>query len=518
MRLIWRSPAPLVIAMLGLAMLAPGAVARNVYVANGNGNSVSVFNGRTGKVVGGPIPVGVAPLSIAITADGRTAYVADEGSRSVSAIDLQTHRVVATLEAGSSPEFLKLSPDGRTLWVLSGFGGTVTAIDTATGKISGPPLTLAGHPAELVFAPDGETAYVTLFDADQVAVLNAQSREVTATIPAGDGASAIAITPDGSTLLVGDFLGQTVTAIDTATKLPLGTPIPLVASNPNSISITPDGATAYVTHLEEQGISVIDVASRVKRSTVMRDADLFATAAALSPDGRTLYVANGQANSVSALDTQSGRFPGPPVGVGAFPDAVAVAPRDLPPVASFALPRVVRLGGPVPIDPSASFDEDGTVAHFAWSLGDRTDPPQSAASGGPLQHAYARVGTYDVSLTVTDDEGCSTAATATCNGSSLAAQTRSVKVVYPRVRVRCPGSAGPKGCRLGLQGFTHKRHGVAETAPAKARVKAGKVGLVPLHPLPRYLGKLGVAKVVLVKQVLEARGARRTTFRRLIIR
>ena len=58
------------------------------------------------------------------------------------------------------------------------------------------------------------------------------------------------------------------------------------------------------------------------------------------------------------------------------------------------------------------------MARYDWDFGDGSTAP----NGGPRPtHAYAKPGTYNVTLTVTDDAGCSIARTFTgqtmsCNG------------------------------------------------------------------------------------------------------
>ena len=51
-------------------------------------------------------------------------------------------------------------------------------------------------------------------------------------------------------------------------------------------------------------------------------------------------------------------------------------------------------------DGSASADSDGTIASYAWYFGD-TGP----ATGATATHTYAARGSFDVTLTVTDDDG-----------------------------------------------------------------------------------------------------------------
>jgi len=80
-------------------------------------------------------------------------------------------------------------------------------------------------------------------------------------------------------------------------------------------------------------------------------------------------------------------------------------------------------------DGSTSSDSDGSIASYAWSLGDGT-----SATKATTQHRYAANGSYAVTLTVTDDKGATastsqtiTVAAATSNPISLSASAYKVK-------------------------------------------------------------------------------------------
>jgi len=86
------------------------------------------------------------------------------------------------------------------------------------------------------------------------------------------------------------------------------------------------------------------------------------------------------------------------------------------PVASFtATPDTATVGMPVTFNASASYDTDGTIVSYSWTFGD-----SSSGSGVTASHAYASPGTYNVTLTVTD------------NGSYTASSYRNLVVVVAR--------------------------------------------------------------------------------------
>ncbi len=73
------------------------------------------------------------------------------------------------------------------------------------------------------------------------------------------------------------------------------------------------------------------------------------------------------------------------------------------PVANAGPDKTGKVGQMLTFDGSGSYDEeDGTNLSYAWNFGDG-----AMASGVTVQHAYSAVGTYTVTLTVTDNAGAS---------------------------------------------------------------------------------------------------------------
>ncbi|MGV6859045.1 MAG: PKD domain-containing protein [bacterium] len=63
---------------------------------------------------------------------------------------------------------------------------------------------------------------------------------------------------------------------------------------------------------------------------------------------------------------------------------------------------------------SASTDSDGSIVSYAWDFGDGSSSTDAAP-----QHEYAAIGSYTVSLTVTDDEGASGNSTTTITATEV---------------------------------------------------------------------------------------------------
>jgi YVTN family beta-propeller protein len=167
-----------------------------------------------------------------------------------------------------------------------------------------------------------QNAYITN-DGGPVSVIDTASNTVIATIPVG--AWGVAVTPDGSTVYVGNRFFNTVSVIDTASNTVTAT-IP-VGLTPEGMAVTPDGSEVYVAitaFLSDGYVAVIDTATNTVIATI-GPGDFFG-GVAVSPDGSTVYVSNFfPSATVSVIDTASNTVTAT-IGVGAGPEGVAVTP------------------------------------------------------------------------------------------------------------------------------------------------------------------------------------------------
>jgi YVTN family beta-propeller protein len=496
---------------LWISASVPMAAAHEVYVGNGGSSSVSVIDTATNQVVGSPIPVGLGPFGMAITPDARTAYVANIDVGLVKAIDVGTKQVAGTpIEVGGGPEGIAITPDGTRAYVATNGGERVAVIDTADNFV-GPPIPVAGDPDSVAITPDGRSAYVTDLTSGDVSVIDTAANQVVGPpIPVGSSPRGIAITPDGSRAYVANSGSKTVSVIDTATNQVVGPPIE-VENEPYAVAVTPDGSRVYVTNRGMGTVSVIDTATnQVVGPPIQLTGE--PTAIAITPDGTRAYVTNGMSGIVAVIETATNQVVGPPIMVGTAPESIAITP-DQPPLAAFT-GSVARPGVPIVFSAAASRDQDGSISRYSWDFGDGQTVPDGGPSPG---HTYSKPGSYRVTLTVTDNDGCSTSLrytgqTAYCNGSAAARLTQTVSVAYPAVRVRCPKGAGRSGCRFKLIAVTKRRKGRAMTKVARGRAKAGRSALISLKPKSRFAARLAPARKILIRETVTFGGATRTRY------
>lgn len=127
--------------------------------------------------------------AVALTPDGRSAYVASLIANGVGMVDLQTGRVTASFKTGKSPRAIVLTTSGDRAYVLNDGDDTVVAIDLATRKIIGKPVVIGKnqpgnrHPTGMWLAADDQELWVMDESASRLVVLDAATlAEVTEVI------------------------------------------------------------------------------------------------------------------------------------------------------------------------------------------------------------------------------------------------------------------------------------------------------------------------------------------------
>jgi YVTN family beta-propeller protein len=252
---------------MGLALAAsPAAAAPVAYVANFLSGTVSVIDTATNTVVTGTRPDSAViggPTAVAVTPDGKHAYVAISNANSV-VIDTATNKVVATIPVGNGCYGVAITPDGKHAYVANLFSNNVSVIATVSNTVVAT-VAVGSQPFGVAVTPNGKHAYVTNQNSNNVSVIATASNTVVATVAVGSGPIAVAVTPDGKHAYV--TIPGNVSVIDTASNTVVAT-IP-VGNSPEGVAVTPDGKHAYVTNFFfPNNVSVIATASNTVVATV----------------------------------------------------------------------------------------------------------------------------------------------------------------------------------------------------------------------------------------------------------
>ncbi|MGH7973021.1 MAG: YncE family protein, partial [Limisphaerales bacterium] len=179
------------------------------------------------------------PLGVALTPDGKRAVVARSIANDVAIIDLPSGKIRAFVPVGIGPYGVAISQDGRAAFV-SNYGGSRPRKGQKTEKSAGSDVAvdaraipLSGtvsvieldgkprelrqipvglHPSELLLSPDGRQLYVANVGGDSVSVIDPARQGVVATLntkadpslPWGSLSDGLALSADGQTLFVAD--------------------------------------------------------------------------------------------------------------------------------------------------------------------------------------------------------------------------------------------------------------------------------------------------------------------------
>ena len=76
----------------------------------------------------------VTPVGLAMTKDGKTAYVTLGHAAHVAVVDVASHKTQGYILVGKRAWGVTLSPDEKTLYVANGLGDDITIIDVASQK------------------------------------------------------------------------------------------------------------------------------------------------------------------------------------------------------------------------------------------------------------------------------------------------------------------------------------------------------------------------------------------------
>ncbi len=314
------------------------------------------------------VATGTEPLAIAVTPDGKSAYVTNRGGappfgrgRTVSQYSINpvtgalSPKVPATVATGTSPTRVAITPDGKSAYVVNEDDNTVSEfnIDPSSGALSPKaPATVAagGLPFDVAVTPDGKSAYVTDDRTAAISQFNidpssgALSPKAPATVAAtGSIPFAIVVAPQGKSAYVTN-LGGSISQYNvdplTGGLSPKSPAIVATGPGPEGVVVTPDGRNAYVSN-GDNTISQYTIDSATGALAPKTPATVAARGTgviAVTPDGKSAYVTNSADNSIGQYDIEA--------------SSGALAPKAPPTIAAGNTPAGIAVG-PLPLLPTS---------------------------------------------------------------------------------------------------------------------------------------------------------------------
>lgn len=278
------------------------------------------------------IPLGDFGTSVALTPDGKRAYVA--ATAKIFVLDTESRTLAATIVTGDMPYALAMSRDGSRLYAVDLLQQAVWFLDATSGAVLrrvalGAPRRPVLRPG-IAVSPDGATVYATVSEPPGAGA------DLLYAIDSATGAKTQRALPFHPGPLVADAAGDTLWIVGCVGACSAGTlygvrpsdprrdaaAIPL-ASVAGGIALAPGGERAWVATSLAGSVAAVDLARRAVAAEVRVGADPLGIAP--SPDGRAVYVTSFQANTLSAIDAATDAVIAT-VRLDRTPRAIAVTP------------------------------------------------------------------------------------------------------------------------------------------------------------------------------------------------
>src|SRR5262245_61064711 len=180
--------------------------------------------------------------------------------------------LVATVDVGRQPKQVAISPDGRLAYVTNFGSGSVSVVDVPARKVLRT-LPTGGAPVEVAFAPDGRFVYVTNFRPGKLWKIDAATHAVVAEAPGHLYPKGVAVSPDGAHVYFSSWWWPEgfLTELDTATLRVKRTT--RLGNRPRGTAVADGGRLLVVCNFgvadeeEGRGLDLVDAAKlrRVKR-------------------------------------------------------------------------------------------------------------------------------------------------------------------------------------------------------------------------------------------------------------
>lgn len=235
----------------GVAWFAPDRLA----VTTEGSRHLLVLDPHAGRIVGAWPTRQQTSHMVAVTRDGRRAYVANIDSGSITAVVIENGSDPRSVTTGAGTEAIAVRPDGREIWVAARAAGRLVALDASTLTLLRE-IDLPGVPIRIVFDAAGTTAYVTCAGSAEVVAFDASTgrelrrrhldlplapdavqRPFAGLAPGSALPVGLTVAPDGRSVYVAATMADAVVQLEAATLAVMRTI--QVGGEPDGLALTP---------------------------------------------------------------------------------------------------------------------------------------------------------------------------------------------------------------------------------------------------------------------------------------
>jgi len=184
-----------------------------LYVTTELGNSVTIIDPESLRILGS-VPTG-QPEShmLAITHDGKRGYTSNVNVGTVSVLDLEARQTITVIHVSRIAQRIALSVDDRWVFTADQTRPQLAVIDTATNEVT-KWIALEGLAYGTAATLDGKWLLVTLPEQGKVAVVDLTSMEVVRSVNVPKAPQEVLVRPDNQVAYVSCDASRKVAAIN----------------------------------------------------------------------------------------------------------------------------------------------------------------------------------------------------------------------------------------------------------------------------------------------------------------
>jgi YVTN family beta-propeller protein len=303
------------------------------------------------------VPVGDNPHEVAVSADGKTAYISNYGGNTIAVVDLVAQKPLAPIDLGALRQPHGLEFDGGKLYFTAEAAKVVGRYDPATHQIDWVIGTGQNRTHMVTVSKDLKTVFTSNVSSATISVIAQSAAQgpgpgpgrgpgppmrgpapggrpggppmrgpgmdwVVTDIAVGHGSEGFDLTPDGKELWVANAQDQTISIIDVVSRKVVET-IPSTQAA-NRLKITLDGKYVFVSDMGGNDLLVLDAATRKEYKKIALPAS--SEGLLMAPGGHIAYTTLNTRDAVAVIDLDTMKMTGE-VKTGRGPDGLAWAAR-----------------------------------------------------------------------------------------------------------------------------------------------------------------------------------------------
>ena len=305
-----------------------GAGAAGTPAAAASGPSLAV------PTVAEKITVGQNPSYVAVAPNGKFAYVVNPGAGAITVLNTANDQVSTTIKIPEGPpQSVSFSPDGQTAYV-SVYNGSnsihlVVFIDTATSAVTSVVSVNNHTPGPSTTSPDGRYLYVPNHNMEMtgsgnnlIDVIDTASKKLIREIAVPPNPHWIVFGKNNGRFYATDHMSTYVTVLNASTNSVIGEIE--VGETPHGIAISPDGSRLAISSYSGDQVFVVNTATDQEVAQIPVGKEPLEIT--YSPDGRYIFTVDNLSNTVTVIDATTNHVIGK-IKTGQAPTSISVLPN-----------------------------------------------------------------------------------------------------------------------------------------------------------------------------------------------